>query len=88
VLTHLYTYPDTRVPMSRRFHITLSDGQYDYLTRASERTSLSVAELIRRAVDEKYPASRELRQGREFTFALWRRPPGPAEARRSGIRLS
>jgi hypothetical protein len=73
--------------MSRRFQITLSDGQYDYLTRASERTSLSVAELIRRAVDEKYPASRELRHGREFMFALWRRTPGVGDARRSGIRL-
>ena len=43
--------------MSRRFHVTLSDDQYAYLSLASERTSLSVAELVRRAIDEKYPAS-------------------------------
>ena len=60
--------------MSRRLHIMLTDEQYVFLTRASERTSLSIGELIRRALDEKYPASRELRFGREFTLALWRRP--------------
>jgi hypothetical protein len=66
----------------------LTDEQYAFLTRASERTSLSVGELIRRALDEKYPASRELRFGREFTLALWRRPRNhPERGRRSGFRL-
>ena len=73
--------------MTRRLHIMLTDDQYAFLTRASERTSLSVAELIRRAVDEKYPATRESRLGGEFTLALWRRPTRPERGRRSGIRL-
>jgi hypothetical protein len=73
--------------MSRRLHIMLTDDQYMFLKRASEHTSLSIAELIRRAVDEKYPASREMRFGREFTLALWRRPKTATGGRRSGIRL-
>ena len=66
----------------------ITDEQYSFLTRASERTSLSIGELIRRAVDEKYPASRGTRLGREFTLALWRRPKHPEYGRRSGVRLN
>ena len=73
--------------MSRRLHIMITDDQYAYLTGASERTSLSIGELIRRALDEKYPASGEMRRSREFTFALWRRPRGAERGRRSGFRL-
>jgi hypothetical protein len=73
--------------MSRRLQITLTDEQYAYLTRASERTSLSVAELIRRALDEKYPASGTFRPGREFTLSVWRRPSASKPSRRSGLRL-
>jgi hypothetical protein len=73
--------------MSRRVHLTLSDQQHDFLVRASERTSLSVAELVRRAIDEKYPGSAAAPNGREFTLALWRRPAVPNSGRRSGIRL-
>jgi hypothetical protein len=73
--------------MSRRLHIMLTDDQYAFLTRASERTSLSIGELIRRAIDEKYPVTRESRLGREFTLALWRRPTRPERGRRSGFPL-
>jgi hypothetical protein len=72
--------------MSRRFQITLTESQYEFLRRASESTSLSVAELVRRAIDEKYPAGKTLSR-REFTVAVWRRPPAPATGRRSGVRL-
>jgi hypothetical protein len=65
----------------------ITDEQYAYLTRASERTSLSVGELIRRAVDEKYAVARAPRLGREFTLALWRRPNDAGRGRRSGFRL-
>jgi len=34
--------------------ITLDDRQYERLRREAERTGASLAELIRRAVDEKY----------------------------------
>ncbi len=40
--------------MSRRFHIILTEGQFDFLQRESERSSVSVGELIRRAIDTTY----------------------------------
>jgi Ribbon-helix-helix domain len=75
--------------MSRRFHITLGESQYDYLSRASERTSISMAELIRRALDEKYPASHAIPSEDEFTIAVWRRPERRAgtNGRRAGTAL-
>jgi hypothetical protein len=74
--------------MSQRFHITLSDPQFIYLSRASERTSLSIAELIRRAVEDKYHPSGSARRSRtEFTVAVWRRPLDDGPGRRGGVRL-
>jgi hypothetical protein len=74
--------------MSQRFHITLSDRQFVYLSRASERTSLSIAELIRRAVEDKYhPSSNGLKSRSEFTVAVWRRPLDGDLGRRPGVRL-
>ena len=70
--------------MSKRFQLMLSDRQYAYLYRASERTSLSVAELVRRALDEKYPASADPQIASEFTLAVWRPPVG---GRRPGLSL-
>jgi hypothetical protein len=72
--------------MAHRFHIMLTDGQYEYLTRASERTSISVAELVRRAIDAKYPAGAAPSR-REFTVAIWRRPTTSEGGRRGGLRL-
>jgi hypothetical protein len=74
--------------MSQRFHITLSDRQFVYLSRASERTSLSIAELIRRAVEDKYhPSGDGRRSYSEFTIAIWRRPLDEGPGRRGGVRL-
>ena len=73
--------------MAHRFHLTLSDQQYAYLNLASERTSLSMAELVRRAVDEKYPASAPNTSRSQFTVAVWRRPSREGTGRRSGVRL-
>ena len=73
--------------MSRRLHLTLTDAQYAYLSTASERTSISVAELVRRALDEKYPASRPRRTAvDELTVAVWRHPERTS-GRRRGARL-
>ena len=73
--------------MSQRFHITLTDRQFVYLSRASERTSISIAELIRRAVEDKYhPSGDGLRSHSEFTVAVWRRPLDGDRGRR-GVRL-
>ena len=50
--------------MSRRTQITLTDGQHDFLIDESWRTGLSMAELIRRAVDNEYrPAKRRRVRG-------------------------
>jgi len=40
--------------MSHRFQITLSRKQYTFLSDESHRSSVSVAELIRRAIDDAY----------------------------------
>jgi hypothetical protein len=71
--------------MSRRFQLNLTDAQYQRLTAESRRSSVSVAELIRRAIDEHTPAGAEGRvRNRELSvrFARW-----PAAGRRSGVRL-
>jgi hypothetical protein len=73
--------------MSRRVQITVSEEQYEFLTRASERTSLSMSELIRRALDAKYPRSSRAGTVTQFTFALWQSPRTHGSGRRSGIRL-
>ncbi len=79
--------PDHSTAMSRRLHLTLTDAQYAYLNTASERTSLSVAELVRRALDEKYPASHtQPREADELTVAVWRHSE-PGVGRRRGLRL-
>lgn len=43
--------------MSRRFQLTLSEAQYAFLNGEAERSSVSVAELIRRAIDATYGPS-------------------------------
>jgi hypothetical protein len=71
--------------MSRRFHLHLTDAQYERLTAESRRSSVSVAELIRRAIDEHAPLGAESRiRTHEVSvrFARW-----PAAGRRPGVRL-
>ena len=40
--------------MSRRFQVVLSETQYHFLDKEADRSSVSVAELIRRAIDTTY----------------------------------
>jgi hypothetical protein len=40
--------------MPHRIQITLTDAQYGFLNDEADRTSVSIAELIRRAVDTTY----------------------------------
>jgi hypothetical protein len=40
--------------MARRLHITISEEQYAYLDEEAERSSVSIAELVRRALDTTY----------------------------------
>jgi hypothetical protein len=44
--------------MAHRTQIVLTDAQYDRLRAESARTGLALAELVRRAVDERYPERR------------------------------
>jgi hypothetical protein len=64
----MYTYI-----MSHRTQITLTDAQYEHLCRESKRTGLSIAELIRRAVDEKYGRSsvEEMLAAIDASFGAW-----------------
>ncbi len=45
--------------MSRRIQITFTDEQYDWLTEESRQSSVSIAEYVRRAVDDKYPIGKQ-----------------------------
>ena len=58
--------------------ITLDDRQYERLRREAERTGASIAELIRRSIDQTLPA--QTRQERlshlRASFGAWREEPG------------
>jgi hypothetical protein len=73
--------------MTRRTHITLSDRQHAFLRTESGRTGLSLAELVRRAIDRTYrPYARPRVRGFELNFGLWRRPDAATIGRRAGSR--
>lgn len=40
--------------MARRIHITVSEAHYVFLNEEADRSSLSMAELVRRALDTTY----------------------------------
>ncbi len=74
----LYTYI-----MSRRTQITLTDRQHALLRDESSRTGLSLAELVRRAVDKTYrPHVRPAVTGLELSVGVWRRPDAAVAGRR------
>jgi len=69
--------------MGRRFQVTLDDRQHLYLRDEAERTGLSMAELLRRAVDATYrPYSRYRARGVELSVGVWRRPDEAVVGRR------
>jgi hypothetical protein len=71
--------------MGRRTQVTLTDRQHAFLFDESHRTGLSVAELVRRALDATYRIE-ERRRVRGFDVALgvWRRPDAAVVGRRVG----
>jgi len=70
--------------MSRRTQITFTDGQHSFLVGESDRTGLSLAELVRRAVEGTYRTSSRPRVGGfELSVAVTRRPDAAAVGRRS-----
>ena len=69
--------------MSRRTQITLSDRQHAFLMSEADRTGLSLAELVRRALDTVYrPHRRERVRGFEFSLGVWERPDAAVVGRR------
>ncbi len=74
--------------MSRRTQITLSDRQHAFLTIEAERTGLSMAELIRRAVDSTYrPSVRPKVRGIELSVGVWTPPDAAVAGRRTPRRI-
>jgi hypothetical protein len=74
--------------MSRRTQITLRDRQYDLLMDESIRSGVSMAELIRRAIDHVYrPWIRPKAKGYEVSVAVWKRPDAAVLGRRVRSRL-
>lgn len=68
--------------------MTLEDIQYQALTAESSRSSVSVAELIRRAIDAAFSLDTERREGGlEVSFGVWRRPDAAVLGRRPGVRF-
>ena len=61
--------------MSHRIQIMLSDRQYALLRYEALRSGLSIAELMRRGVDQTYqPKRRPVVRGYEVGVSLWRQP--------------
>ena len=61
--------------MSRKTHLTLTDGQHAFLVEESLRTGLSMAELVRRAIDVAYrPKRRPIVAGFYANLGVTRRP--------------
>jgi hypothetical protein len=75
--------------MSRKTQLTLTDRQHAYLVGESARTGLSMAELVRRAIDRVYrPEQRPRVPGYELSLGLWRRPDVAIIGRRPQRRLT
>jgi hypothetical protein len=69
--------------ISRKTQITLDDWQHAFLREEARRTGLSMAELVRRAVDATYrPYRRPRLAGYEVSLGVWRRPDAALAGRR------
>jgi hypothetical protein len=59
--------------VSRKTQITLTDRQHQLLVEESVRTSVSMAELVRRAIDATYrPLTRPVVRGYHFNVGVHR----------------
>jgi len=75
------------VPLVRT-HVLLEERQYATLKHEAARASLSVCELVRRAIDRTYrPYFRARIRGYELSFAVWRRPDAAVAGRRVRERI-
>jgi hypothetical protein len=70
--------------MSRKTQITLDDHQHALLKAEAAVSGVSMAELIRRAVDSVYrPWIRPTVRGYEVNFGIWRRADAAVIGRRA-----
>ena len=85
-MTLLYSSVNVAVQLhhvSRRLQITVSETQYQLLLRESERSSVSMSELVRRAIDTTYEINSPNRV-LEITHVLGRRAGVPFDERVQG----
>jgi hypothetical protein len=69
--------------VSRKTQITLEDDQHALLRAEAAVSGISMAELIRRAVDHVYrPWIRPTVMGYEINFGIWKRPDAAVAGRR------
>jgi predicted CopG family antitoxin len=60
--------------MAKRITIIVEDDTYEFLKQESERTSISICELVRRALERAFPLrGRRRTTGVEIRVAVWRR---------------
>jgi hypothetical protein len=73
--------------VTRRMHVIVTERQHRFLRDESERTGLSMGELVRRAVDSTYrPFERPRLNGFEVSVGLWKRPDAGIVGRRVPVR--
>ena len=69
--------------MAVAIHVYVTDEQRTFLLNESARSGLSMAELVRRALDATYPlAQRQHVGGFELNVGLWRRLDAAVTGRR------
>jgi hypothetical protein len=72
---------------SRRLHVTLTERQYLLLREESHRTSVSMAELVRRSIDTALrPHRRMTFRGLELSLVLARQLDAALAARRVHVK--
>jgi hypothetical protein len=66
-----------------RTHLMITHRQHAFLSHESARTGLSMAELVRRAIDVTYrPHARPRVSGYEISVGVWKRPDAAIIGRR------
>lgn len=65
----------TATNVLRRMHVGVTERQYQLLVDEAQRSGLSIATLVRRAIDSTYrPAQRRSVKGYLISFGAWREP--------------
>jgi hypothetical protein len=91
IAVYTYSYINGGVHLhhvARRTQITLTDRQHALLSVESKRSGLSMAELVRRAIDRTFrPHRRPTLLGFEVNFGVWKRPDAAVIGRKLDRRV-